>query len=101
MALGFGARIAVTLLPDTNCGFGGLCVKRTWLVVGWFVLLFLFNLVVHNGKIGNHPIIEHSLSAVEYFFAPIEIIASIVAIAVILRLTKKKQPQESRRTPRY
>ncbi len=85
LAFGCGPPIAATLLPNTNCGFGGLCVKRTWLVVGWFVLLFLFNLVVHKGPVGNHPIIEYSLNAVEYFFAPIEIIASIVAIFLILR----------------
>lgn len=65
-------------------------MKRSRFVVGWFVMLFLFNLVVHNGPVGNHPIIERSLEAVEYFFAPIEIIASIVAIAIIFRLTRKK-----------
>jgi hypothetical protein len=101
LAFGFGGWIAATLLPNTNCGFGGLCVKRTWLVVGWFVLLFLFNLVVHNGPVGNHPIIEHGLEAVEYFFAPIEIIASIIAIFLILRLAREKRSQESKSPPRY
>lgn len=74
-------------------------MRRLWLIAGWFVLLFVFNLVVHNGSVGQYPVIEHSLEAVEYFFAPIEIIASIIAIAVILRLTKKKQLQPPKDAP--
>jgi hypothetical protein len=74
-------------------------MRRSLLIAAWFVLLFIFNLSVHNAPVGNHPIIEHSLEGVEYFFAPIEIIASIVAIAVILRLTKEKQSQESKNAP--
>jgi hypothetical protein len=68
-------------------------MRRSLFIAGWFVLLFLFNLIVHNGPVGNYPVIEHSLEAIEYFLAPIEIIASVVAIALILRLTRKKSSE--------
>lgn len=71
-------------------------MRRSLFIAGWFVLLFFFNLVVHSGPVGNRPIIEHSLEAVEYFFAPIEIIASIIAIFLILRLTREKRLRTGR-----
>jgi hypothetical protein len=64
-------------------------VKRSRFVVGWFVLLFLFNFIARTEAVGNHPLIERSLEAVAYFFAPIEIIASVVALAILLRLSRK------------
>jgi len=68
-------------------------MKRSRFVVGWFGLLFLFNFIARTGAGGNHPLIERSLEAVEYFTAPIEILASVVAIALILRLTRKKSSE--------
>jgi TPR repeat protein len=68
---------------------GEAFVKRSRFVVGWFVLLFLFNFIARTEAFGNHPLIERSLEAVAYFFAPIEIIASVVALAILLRLSRK------------
>jgi len=68
---------------------GEVFVKRSRFVVGWFVLLFLFNFIARTEAGDGHPIIERSLEAVEYFFAPIEIIASLVALAILFRLSRK------------
>lgn len=64
-------------------------MKRSGFILGWFATLFVFNLVVHNAAVGNHPVIERSLFSLEYMTSPIEIIASVLAVIFIVSRTRK------------
>lgn len=69
---------------------GGVKVKRWMLVVVWFVLQFLWNLLTKTGV--DHFFLEKCLIAVEYMAAPIQIIASAIALIVIWKQPWKKKP---------
>jgi hypothetical protein len=67
-------------------------MKRWVLVVVWFVLLFVWNFATKLSFAEAHLLTERILVAFEYMLAPIEIIASILAVVAIYKISWKKRP---------
>jgi TPR repeat protein len=63
-------------------------IKRTWLVFGWFVLLFLWNYFARTGPL-DRPVAVHLFEAAEYFLSIFEIVLTIGVVWLIYRFTKK------------
>jgi hypothetical protein len=61
------------------------------LIVGWFALLFVWNFATKLSFNEEHFLVERVLVAFEYMLAPIEIIASILAIVAIYKIPWKKK----------
>ena len=62
--------------------------KRFAFILGWFAVLFVFNVVVHHDPAANH-LIEWALTGLQYMAAPIELIASLGAVIFIVNRTRK------------
>ena len=67
-------------------------MKRWMLVVGWFILLFLWNFSTKLSFSEVHSLTERVVVAIEYMLAPIQIIASILAVVAIWKIPWKKRP---------
>jgi len=68
-------------------------MRRSLFIVSWFVLLFIWNFVMRATP--DSGFVFRSFLSVEYMLSPIEIIASIIAIAIILRLIKETHSRKS------
>lgn len=64
-------------------------MRRTPLIIGWFVVLFVFNVVVHHNPATTHLVADSVLDGVAYIVSPLEIIASVGAIWFIVSRTRK------------
>jgi hypothetical protein len=67
-------------------------MKRWMLVVAWFILLFLWNFTTKPTSEADYILINRLFIAVAFMLAPIEIIASILAVAAIYKIPWKKKP---------
>ena len=66
-------------------------MKRWMLVAGWFVLLFFWNFATKPNSEADYILINRIFIAAAFMLAPIEIIASILAIVAIYKITWKKK----------
>ncbi|SPE17834.1 exported hypothetical protein [Candidatus Sulfotelmatomonas gaucii] len=63
--------------------------NRLGFILGWFAVLFLFNVVVHQNPLATDPLIYRILAGVEYMASPVELIISLLVVIFILYLTSK------------
>ena len=64
-------------------------MKRRWKLIGaWFALLFLLNFVVFGGPGPYNPFLMHIVAGIYYMATPIELIATIGAVVVVLIMTR-------------
>ena len=62
------------------------------LVVAWFVLQFLWNFVTKPSSEADYLFINRCFIGVAFMLAPIQIIASIIALVAIWKIPWKKRP---------
>jgi hypothetical protein len=77
---------------DNSSSIQGWKMKRWMLVVAWFILLFLWNFTTKPTSEADYILINRLFIAVAFMLAPIEIIASILAVAAIYKIPWKKKP---------
>ncbi len=64
--------------------------KKVALAVSWFVLQFLYNLLTKTDGIRYFAV--KCIVAFEYFLAPIQIVAAVIALVAISTYPWKKRP---------
>jgi hypothetical protein len=67
-------------------------VKRWMLVVAWFVLQFVWNFLTKSSYEADHLFISRCFVGVAFMLAPIQIIASILAMFAIGKIPWKRKP---------
>ena len=70
-------------------------MKRWMIIVLWFVLQFLWNFLTKTSFGADHFFIERLIVSIEYMAAPIQIIASIIALIAVWKFPWKKSRSES------
>jgi hypothetical protein len=71
-----------------------LRVKRWQLLVSWFSLLFIYNLVTKTADERGHVWVASVVIAIEGMLAPIQIVLSVLAIFAINKLPQRQKQDD-------